>query len=75
MQLYRIAKNCDLMQLLNEKEEKVESIKRWNVDGFSLVYTIANENDNHLIRNYFSDEEMSFLKTLSNIFLHLYYFQ
>jgi hypothetical protein len=45
------------------------------VDGFSLVCIIANENENPVIRNYFSDEEMNFLKKLSHIFLHLYYFQ
>ena len=74
-QVYRISKNAELMRLLELREEKVQLIKNWGVDGFCLVCIIPHEEENSIIRNYYSDEEINFLKALSNIFLHLYYIQ
>lgn len=50
-------------------------IRKWNIDGFSLVCTVASEGTNSLIRNYYSDEELNFLRSLSTVFVHLYYCQ
>lgn len=74
-QIYRISKNIELMRLLELREEKVELIKNWGVDGFCLVCIIPHEDENSIIRNYYSDEEINFLKALSNIFVHLYFIQ
>lgn len=70
-----MAKNTDLMRLLEINEERVEMIRRWSIDGFSLVCTVASEGANSLIRNYYSDEELNFLRALSTVFVHLYYCQ
>ena len=74
-QIYRVSKNIELMRLLELREEKLELIKNWGVDGFCLVCIIPHEDENSIIRNYYSDEEINFLKALSNIFVHLYFIQ
>lgn len=43
------------MSLLHFRGERVELIRKWSIDGFSLVCTIANETENNLIGNYYSD--------------------
>lgn len=55
--------------------EESEGVKKWGVDGFSLVCILGNEYDSQNLRNYFSDEDIRILTRLSQIFLHLYFYQ
>jgi hypothetical protein len=55
--------------------EESESVKKWAVDGFSLVCILGNEADGQTLRNYFSEEDVKLLIRLSQLFLHLYYTQ
>ncbi len=50
-------------------------MKKWGVDGFSLVCILGNEGDSQTLRNYFSDEDIRMLTRLSQLFLHLYFAQ
>lgn len=50
-------------------------LRKWSVDGFCLVCILPHQRDNPILSNYYSDEELHLLSSLSHIFLHLYYAQ
>ena len=41
-QLFKLVRNTDMMTLLDYKEERAEVIRKWCIDGFSLICIIAN---------------------------------
>ena len=53
----------------------MELIRKWTIDGFCLVCIVPYEQENSIIRNYYSDDDINFLKALSICVLHLYYLQ
>jgi hypothetical protein len=50
-------------------------VLKWSVDGFSLLCIIGNESESQTYKNYYSNEDLNVLNKLSQLFLHLYYYQ
>lgn len=48
---------------------------KWAVDGFSLLCIIGNEHYNQTYKNYYSNENLKLLNKISQIFIHIYYYQ
>jgi hypothetical protein len=55
--------------------EESESVKKWGIDGFTLLCIIGNESESQTYKNYYSDEDLRLLNRLSQLFVHLYYSQ
>ena len=50
-----MVRGAELMKLMELREERMEVIRNWSVDGFCLVCIIPQQQDNPILSNYYSD--------------------